>query len=138
VNPGAVFFDRDFAFHDGESGEKLFVVLGTVNDVSVVTKTTSKQHGRGTQYGCQPTDRFHNYYLPPGSCYLKTNTWICLDEFYELNAKIMLKKRFDGVVNHICDLSPKIIRGIQECALISDDLSSAQEGIIKACLVNAT
>ncbi len=135
MNPGAIFFDRDFAFHDGTTGEKLFVVLGTLNDISVVAKTTSRQHGRGVSYGCQPNDRFHNYHLPPGSCYLKTSTWVCLDEFYELNAKIMLQKRFGGVVNHICDLEPKLIRGIQDCSLISLDISSAQEGIIKACLI---
>jgi hypothetical protein len=52
MNPGEVYFDRSFAFHDGTTGEKLFVVLGTANGVSVVAKTTSKQHGRGTVYGC--------------------------------------------------------------------------------------
>jgi hypothetical protein len=36
MNPGSVFFDEQFAFHDGENGEKLFVVLGTVQMLSVV------------------------------------------------------------------------------------------------------
>jgi hypothetical protein len=67
-----VFFDEDFQFHDGQTGEKLFLVLGTVGAASLVAKTTSKQHGRGLVFGCQPKDRFHNFYLPPGSCYFKT------------------------------------------------------------------
>jgi len=78
VNPGSVFFDEEFAFHDGESGEKLFLVLGTVATISVVAKTTSRQNGRGTVFGCQPSDRFHNFFLPPRSCYFKKPTWICL------------------------------------------------------------
>jgi hypothetical protein len=135
VNPGSVFFDEDFEFHDGETEEKLFVVLGTLGNISVVAKTTSKQRGRGLIFGCQPRDRFHNFYLPPGSCYLKKNTWVCLDEFYELNAKIMLQKRFDGKVKAVCNLEAKLIRQIQDCSLQSPDISPAQVAVIQACLV---
>jgi hypothetical protein len=135
MNPGSVFFDEEFAFHDGQTGEKLFVVLGTANSISVVAKTTSKQHGRGTVFGCQPADRFHNFYLPPKSCYLKTSTWVCLDEFFELNATRALQKKFVGKIKPVCVLDDKIIRDIQECAIISVDISSSQMQIIKACLV---
>jgi hypothetical protein len=74
LNPGSIFFDEDFKFHDGQAGEKVFLVLGTLGAVSLVAKTT--QHGRGVSFGCQPKDRFHNFYLPPGSCYRapKSNT----------------------------------------------------------------
>jgi hypothetical protein len=135
LNPGSVFFDEDFQFHDGQTGEKLFLVLGTVGPVSLVAKTTSKQHGRGLVFGCQPKDRFHNFYLPPGSCYFKTNTWICLDEFYELEHKAMLQKRFDGKVKPVCDLVPTLLRPIQDCALISSDITTAQHALVSACLV---
>jgi hypothetical protein len=109
LNPGSIFFDEDFQFHDGQTGEKLFLVLGTLGSVSLVAKTTSKQHGRGLVFGCQPKDRFHNFYLPPRSCYLKASTWICLDEFYELEHKVMLQKRFNGKVKPVCDLSPALL-----------------------------
>jgi hypothetical protein len=135
MNPGEVYFDRSFAFHDGTTGEKLFVVLGTANGVSVVAKTTSKQHGRGTVYGCQPKDRFHNFFLPLNSCYLKGNTWVCLHEFYELNISKVAQKRFSGEVNHICSLEDRILREIQECAIQSKDISFFQENAVKACLV---
>lgn len=131
--PGSVFFDEEFEFHDGETGEKLFVVVGTVELLSVVAKTTSKQHGRGTIYGCQPKDRFHNFYLPPGSCYLKSNTWICLNEFYELNGAAMLKKRFEGKIKPVCTLEFHL-KAIQQCALESLDLSDEQEAVIRASL----
>ncbi len=134
MNPGSIFFDEEFAFHDGETGEKLFVVLGTLDGVSLVAKTTSRQHGRGLAYGCQPEDRFHNFYLPPGSCYLKTNTWVCLDEFYELTSARALQKRFSGVIKPVCNLANNIIREIQDCASLSQDMTEAQDAIVKACL----
>ncbi|WP_424362950.1 hypothetical protein [Methylocystis parvus] len=135
MNPGSIFFDEEFAFHDGETGEKLFVVLGTINSISIVVKTTSKQHGRGIEFGCQPKDRFHNFFLPPGCCYLKTQTWVCLNEFYEINASIALQKRFSGKIKPVCTLEDSLIRAIQDCAALSADISSFQASAIKACLV---
>jgi hypothetical protein len=136
MNSGSVFFDEEFAFHDGESGEKLFVVLGTKNSISVVAKTTSRQHGRGTAYGCQPKDRFHNFFLPPGSCYLKKSSWVCLNEFYEINASTALQKKFSGKIKPVCTLSDQIAREIQDCAVISDDISDFQSSIVRASLID--
>lgn len=133
--PGSIFFDKDFHFNDGETGQKLFVVLGNDKGVTVVAKTTSKIYGKGINYGCQPNDRFHNFYLPLNSCYLKANTWVCLDEFYELKQADLLTKRFSGVVCHICDLSQEIAREIQDCALLSDDISKRQANIIQQSLI---
>ena len=135
MTPGSVFFDEDFHFHDGETGEKLFVVLGSNESITIVAKTTSRQHGRGLTFGCQPTDRFHNFYLPPGCCYLRTNTWVCLNEFYELNAVQILQKRFQGVVKPVCTIEDAITRQMQDCALQSLDITSLQEIAIQACLL---
>lgn len=135
MTPGSVFFDEQFHFHDGETGEKLFVVLGSANSIVVVAKTTSQQHGRGVSFGCQPDDRFHNFFMALSSGYLKKPTWICLNEFYDLNAVEMLNKRFTGRVKHTCTFDQNITRLIQDCALESLDLSEAQEAAIRACLV---
>ena len=135
MTPGAVYFDKSFAFHDGTTGEKLFVVLGTADGVSIVAKTTSRQNGRGTIYGCQPTDRFPNFFLPINSCYLRSNTWICLNEFYELNVSRVTEKRFNGQINHICSCTDQIAREIQDCAIRSKDISYFQEKIVKSVLI---
>jgi hypothetical protein len=134
MNPGAVFFDREFAFNDGQTGGKLFIVLGFSGQTFVVAKTTSQQHGRGTQFGCQPKDRFHNFYIPNGASYIKGSTWVCLDEFYELNGGKMLQKRYDGKVRHICQIESELLKLIQDCALVSKDVSFFQEKAIRACL----
>jgi len=134
MNAGSIFFDTNFHFHDGNDGKKLFIVLGYDKGIVLVVKTTSQPYGRGIAYGCQPNDRFHNFYLPVNACYLKKSTWVCLDEFYELKQSELLQKRFSGVINHICDLTPSITRELQDCAIISEDLTAKQEIIIKSCL----
>ena len=135
MTPGSVFFDTNFSFHDGESGEKLFVVLGWESGVAIVAKTTSRQHGRGTIFGCQPNDRLHNFYLPQHSCYFKKCTWVCLDEFYELNANEVLQKRFSGIISPVCNLTLDILKKLQLCALESLDISGRHENIIESSLV---
>lgn len=135
MQPGSVFFDSNFHFHDGDSGEKLFVILGTDNGVSVVAKTTSQPHGKGITFGCQPDDRYHNFYLPVNSCYFKKPTWVCLNEFYEFSDAQLLQKRFSGVVNHICDIPDQITKDLQQCALSSDDMTQEQDAIVTSSLV---
>ena len=135
MNPGSVFYDEEFVFHDGETGKKLFVVLGTVGPTAVVVKTTSRQHSRGTTFGCQPSDRFHNFFIPDRACYLEGNTWVCLDEFYELQTRAVLQKRFDGKIKPVCTIPDEILRLIQDCALISLDISTDQHRLVTACLV---
>lgn len=135
MNPGSIFFDQDFRFADGETGEKLFVVLGSKDALYVVVKTTTKQHGRGLDYGCQPRDRFYNFFLPTGCCYLKSSSWVCLNEFYELKQNSVLQKKFSGSVRHICNLDDTITRALQECALNSLDISNFQAEAIQDSIV---
>ncbi len=133
MNPGSIFFDEEFAFQNGGTGEKLFVVLGSEDRRSIVAKTTSQQRGRGTEYGCQPKDRFPNFYLPDRCCHLKGQSWVCLDEFYELDGGKMLQKRFSGLIKPVCTI-PDHLKKLQECALNSADISPAQAKVIRASL----
>lgn len=136
MTPGSVFFDKNFHFNDGNDGKKLFIVLGSKEGLIIVVKTTSQHYGRGITYGCQPNDRFHNFYLPNNSCYLKKSTWVCLDDFYELKQSELLQKRFTGIVNHICDIAPEITRELQLCSILSQDITNKQEAIIKKSIIN--
>lgn len=135
MTPGSVFFDTDFHFHDDQSAAKLFVVLGSGKGVSVAAKTTSRPYGKGINYGCQPNDRFHNFYLPLNSCFLKKDTWVCLHEFYELKQSELLQKRFNGTVRHLFDLTLPIAREIQDCALLSEDITGRQSQFLQHSLL---
>ncbi len=136
MTPGAVFFDNNFVFHDGSSSAKLLVVLGCKSGTVLIVKTTSKIYGKGITYGCQPTNRFHNFYLPQNCGHFDKDTWICLDEFYEISQAEMLQKRFAGNVKHICDINENITREIQDCAKKSIDISPHQELIIEHSLLS--
>lgn len=129
---GAIFFDRDFKFQDGASGEKFFVVLGVSGTAYIVVKTTSQIHGRGITYGCQIDDRFPNFHLPKNSCWFDKPTYVCLDEFYELSAVEFLQKNAIGQLYRAATLLQ--IEELQTCALLSLDLSSYQKEIIQGSI----
>jgi len=134
LNIGGVFFDKQFPFSDGTQAEKLFVVLGFDKGIVITAKTTSKNNGKGINYGCQPNDRFHNFHLVANCCYLKKPTWICLDEFYEFQQNKMLAKHFSGIINPLFDLDPAITKALLECSLLSDDITASQSAIISLSL----
>jgi hypothetical protein len=93
--PGTLLVDEHFRFSDGNIGKKILVVL---NDGGVgyyiVVKTTSKDSHKGLNYGCQTQNRYPNFFLPQNSCCLKKDTWIGLDEFFELTTAKLLAKHF--------------------------------------------
>lgn len=132
---GSVFFHKNFEFTDGQTAEKLFVVIGNQNGVALVAKTTSRQHDRGNTYGCQPDNRLHNFYLPQNSCFLNKCTWICLDEFYEFTDSELFGARFAGTVRHLTALSDDHMKLLQECAQLSEDITERQVSIILGSLV---
>lgn len=132
---GSVFLHKEFEFSNGEKAQKFFVVVGNLSGIVVAAKTTSQQHGRGIDYGCQPSDRFHNFYLPKGSCYFEKCTWICLDEFYEFSDSELFNARFTGTVKFICTLDKAHMKILQDCATQSDDITEIQENIIRSSAV---
>lgn len=133
---GSIFIHHNFAFKDGETGKKLMVILGNFNNHVVVAKTTSKQHDRGTTYGCQPNNRFHNFYLPTGSCFFEKCTWICLDEFFEFSDKDLLDARLKNELYLSGKLEDHHLYKLQLCALESIDISGEQEQTILESLIN--
>jgi hypothetical protein len=125
--PGTILFDRRFRFHDGAIGEKLFVVLNDGRSGTYITvKTTSQDARYGVSYGCQVTARFPHFFLPRGSCCLNGHTWLCLDEFYELDAERLIRQVTNMRINRIGVLPEEVTREIQGCAISCDDISRAQ------------
>ena len=131
MTPGTIFKDQNFAFHDGEMGNKILVSLGAKSGVIVVAKATSQGHRYNSIFGCQIKDRFPNFYLVQNCCILTKPTWICLNEFYELRAAELVKKHFAGDTKSIGNLPDEITVDLIECALNSQDISAAQEEILK-------
>jgi hypothetical protein len=132
VTPGTLLADSQFRFHDGETGNKILVVLGALKGIAILVKTTSRGERYALSFGCQAKNRFPCFHLPKNSCCLSRPTWVCLDEFYEINHHRLLQKHFSGEVRQIGKLPDDIVEQLLECALDCDDLAMAQADIVRA------
>jgi len=132
MTPGAVLHDPQFRFKDGETGNKLFVIL---NDGSagfyVAARTTSQAKGKNRSEGCHLDDWQQNFFTPKAKGCFKKATWICLDDFYEFNAIELLQGRFSGRISSVGELSSPIFQALIDCALHSDDISGLQAQAIQ-------
>lgn len=130
--PGTVLFDKDFRFHDGQRGEKLFVVLSDGRNGTYITvKTTSNDSRFGVIYGCQITARFPHFFLPKGSCFLERHTWLCLDEFYEFDARTLISRITMGQIHRIGVMTATLTREVQSCAINCFDILEEQADVLR-------
>lgn len=136
MQPGDIYFHKDFVFHDGAKADKYLVVLGTSDSHLIVAKTTSQGHQYRNDYGCQSGNRFPAFFLPLGTCCMKKNTWVCLDELYELDKTALTAKIVAGIVHGYGKITA-LARDIQFCAMNCIDTTTHQENIIRGSLVPA-
>ena len=128
---GTILFDNDFRFSDGSKGKKLLVVLSDGEDGRyIVVKTTSNSNYKGITFGCQNEERYPNFYLPDGSCVLKGQSWIQLDQYFEFNASEFLGWHFSGRINRIGILPNDIAIELLHCAINSKDISIKQQEVL--------
>jgi hypothetical protein len=101
----------------------------------IVVKTTSKNTHKSSNEGCQTQDRYPNFFLPQNSCCLKKETWIGLDEFFELTTAELLAKHFSGEVKTMGVLTESIVKALLECAINCDDILVKQIEVLTAQLL---
>ena len=134
MTPGTILCDDEFLFSNGSTGKKLLIVLNDGENGSyIVIKTTSKSDFKGTDYGCQSTDRYPNFFCPKGSCCLKHDTWIQLDQFFEFKAHELLARHFTGKIKRIGILPDQILKELLDCAIGCQDITSDQAKELKEC-----
>jgi hypothetical protein len=114
---GEVFYHANFQFSDGQFGQKLIVVLNSPEkrEPCIFAKSTSqKRRYGGVQAGCDPKKQVF-YILADGKEDLLRDTYIQLDELYEISVEEMtasaLKKEFYSV----CKLSELTVRQLNNC-----------------------
>lgn len=135
MTPGTILCDEKFKFSDGTIGKKILIVLNDGNPgFYLVVKTTSRSVYKGIQSGCQINDRYPNFFLPEGSCCLKQDTWVQLDQFFEIKTHELVAKHFAGQVNIIGLLPNDIIEQLLICSISSYDITINQEKILKDIL----
>lgn len=135
MTPGTILFDRNFQFHDGQLGEKLFVVLNDgANGAYVGVKVTSNGLRYTNDHGCQVMERYPSFLLTLGCCCLSKTTWIQLDAFFEFKSGILIEKVMTGQINQIGRLSPELTHELLVCSTHAEDMTQAQEKLIQKAL----
>ena len=137
MTPGSILYDQQFVFRDKTIGNKLLIVLNdSSSSVYVIVKTTSKQKHKNKKSWCQANDKPPNFFLPKGSCWFDIDTWIELNEFFEIDLNSILNKKLKGILRH-CDSLPKdILKDLLICAINCDDITEAQIQILQNILDN--
>jgi len=118
---GYVYFDPKFRYQDGNTGEKLFVVLCTspLNESKVVVVRTTTGERRGAKsYGCNLDDRWQNFYLPEDAKVFREPTWIMLDYAVEYSVNALET----SAAKQTSKLGPLAFRHLLECAAQATDL----------------
>ena len=118
---GTILHDKNYQFPNGTLGNKLVIVLCEFGADHLVLTTTSQVHFKKNKPGCQIADKPPNFFLPRGSCWFDTDTWVELQEVIELDSTIVEYKKRDGAITEHRDVLPApLMRSILECALQSD------------------
>jgi hypothetical protein len=123
MNCGTVLHDKAFQFSNGKIGDKLAIVLSEYGTNHLTVKTTTHQNLMNRRAGCQINDKPPNYFLPKNTCWFDFDTWVELDEVYELDNNILQVKKQDGtVIEHKGVLDVGLMKKILGCALESEDI----------------
>lgn len=123
IRQGAVFFFKDFEFKDGETGDKLIVVLNKEYDPKkdlIICKTTSRQKFRNFQQGCNK--KFNYFCFFKNQTPFKKHTWLLLDDLYSIEASKFLNARFQKKLNKIGDIEFSLLKGLIKCIKSLEDI----------------
>lgn len=114
---GEVLCHEKFQFKDGPTGKKLVVVLNNPapRDPCIVVKTTSQSRRyQGVKPGCNPSRRV--FFLPDtGKDGIKGDTYIQLDELFELSVPAMVASALKKEFYPIAKLQDLTFRQIKNC-----------------------
>ncbi len=122
MNCGAILYDKQFQFADGTTLDKLIIILSDFGTNYLAVKTTSKIHRKGMNKGCQIKDKPANYFLPKNTCWFNSDTWVELDEVYEIDSSILNSKIVDNVILLKNELPYDLKKDVLKCALQSLDI----------------
>lgn len=131
MNKGTILFHRDFQFHNGQSGEKLIIVLNTPKDKEpyLCCKTTSKQKFNIDKEGCHSQKNI--YVINPNYDWFKMKTWVQFHELYEFEPQNFLQAHFKGDVDIKGELKENTIGAIRNCIKHSDDVSKYHLSLLR-------
>lgn len=125
---GSVFFKKGFEFKDGDSADKLLVLLNTPTgkEDCLFVKTTSQASSRVKKIGCgkHPSYNQGEFFISSGTSVFKADTWIVLYEIYQIPITALPAGYSKKGV-----LSDKLVSSILDCLFLhhDEDISELHE-----------
>ncbi len=123
MDRGTVLHHRAFQFKDGETGQKLLIILNMPqnDEPYLCCKTTSKQKFNLDKEGCYSNKNI--YALNPIKNCFPLKTRVQFHDIYEFHAPTFLQAHFNGALDIKGKLPTNIINAIINCIKKSDDIS---------------
>jgi hypothetical protein len=123
MKQGTVYFHIGCRFHDGEIGDKLFIILNTPrpNEHFITCKTTSQQKWRSDREGCHSHDNY--YVIRENYDLFNEKTWVQFHDYYPISQELLQRYINNGTVRKMADLRNQTIKAIINCIGNSNDIS---------------
>lgn len=135
--PGAILNDRNFEFPDGETGNKLFIILTDGSrGYYVVARTTTNDNDRSKIKGCNLDDRRPGYFIPQNESIFDDDTWICLNYLTDFNKAELDRHLTKKEIKQVSRVTGDLFADIIHCAAIADDTTKEQEEYLFSMLEN--
>ena len=127
---GTVYFHRGCRFHDGEIGNKLFIILNTPrpDEYFLTCKTTSQQKWRSDTEGCHSVDNY--YAIRENDEFFIERSWVQFHEYYLRSQELIQRFINRGIIIKKAELREQTIRAIINCVNKSDDISPLYQSMI--------
>lgn len=133
--PGDVYHFPDYVFPDGETRDKLVVLLAlTRADDWVLARTTSRQHGRPADPPCYHGYPYSGFYLHRADGVLRLPSWVPLDRFDPADAQEFGRYVAENRVTRKGRLQIPLFIALLECCAQVEDLQRMQEEAIRDVL----
>jgi hypothetical protein len=131
---GAVVKWFGYEFEDGDSSDKLLVILGAKPNCGIIAALTTSQHrGRPQAPGCQSGyERGAFYYLPGGmKDSFKKDTWVELYRPQEIDPGGYAEAVKNGKCHIVFNLTAGVAAGIRNCMKLSPDTTPYQVSLLE-------
>ena len=122
---GAVFFWRGFEFEDGDSSDKLLVLLGAKQNHSYIAVLTTSQRHWPEKVGCHAEDGYF-FFRAGGTATFSKDTWIDLTRVREIHPSELVKAAWSKDVIVRWNLPQNDAAAIRNCLKRSKDISPHQ------------
>jgi len=133
VDRGTILFHKKFQFTDGETGEKLLIILNEPDykkeEPYLIVRTTTQTKNKPDIYGCHKNSSL--FFIPTNKDFFKKDTWIQLHEVFPIDYKSFLQNRLEyNQVKIVGNLESLTLTHLLKCVELVEDISEQHKRMI--------